>query len=101
LGLTQLFFAVCLCNYLLAPWIKNGTPYQPLNLAFGACGAYCVFTGRFPFLARIGMAVAGQKLESRTDRLGFLNLFLTAIAFIGALVYMGWVGSQHPLPFGR
>ena len=47
------------------------------------------------------MAVAGQKLESGTNRVGFLNLVLTAIAFIGAFVYMGLVGSQHPHPFGR
>jgi hypothetical protein len=101
LGLTQLFFAVSVCYYLLAPWVKNGIFYQPLNLAFGACGAYCLFTGRFPFLARIGMTVGGRKLESGTNQLGFLNLCLAAIAFIGTLIYMGWVGSQHPIPYSR
>jgi hypothetical protein len=94
LGLIQLFFAVCCCVYVQAPWFKYGTFYQPLNFAFGACGVYCLFTGRFPFLSRIGMTVAGRSLESRTNRLGFLNLILTAIAFIGTLVYMGWVGAQ-------
>jgi hypothetical protein len=62
----------------------------------GACGVYCLFTGRFPFLARIGMTVAGRKLESGTNRLGFLNLILTAIAFIGTLVYMGCLEAQGP-----
>ncbi len=102
LGLIQVFFAVSLSYYLLvAPWIKNGPPYVPVNLAFGACGAFCVFTGRFPFLARIGMAFPGRKLEPGTNQLGFLNLFLTVIAFIGALAYMEWVESQNPHPFNR
>jgi hypothetical protein len=42
------------------------------------------------------MTVAGRSFESRSNRLGFLNLILTAIAFMGTLVYMGWVGSQRP-----
>jgi hypothetical protein len=96
LGLIQLFFAVCCCVYVQAPWFKYGAFYQPLNLAFGACGVCCLFTGRFPFLARIGMPLAGRSLEAGTNRLGFLNLIVTAIAFIGTLVYMGWVGSQRP-----
>ena len=94
LGLIQLFFAACTSVYVQAPWFKHGIFYQPLNLAFGACGAYCLFTGRFPFLTRIGMTVACRSLESGGHRLGFLNLILTAIAFIGTLVFMGWIGAQ-------
>ena len=97
LGLIQLFFVVCVCVYVQAPWFKYGIFYQPLNLAFGACVVYWIFTGRFPFLTRIGMTVAGRRLESGTNRLGFLNLVLTAIAFIGTLVYMGWVGAGTPV----
>jgi hypothetical protein len=97
LGLMQLFFAVCSIVYVQAPWFKHGAIYQPLNLAFAACGLYCLFTGRFPFLTRIGMTIAGRRLEAGTNRLGFLNLILTAIAFIGTLVYAGWVGSHSPV----
>jgi hypothetical protein len=96
LGLLQAFFAVCVWKYVQAPWFKYGAFYQPFNLAFGACGIYCLFTGRFPFLESIGMTVTGRGLESGTNRLGFLNLILTTIVFIGMFVYMGWVGSQGP-----
>jgi hypothetical protein len=96
LGLIQLFFAVSIIVYVHAPWFKYGIFYQPLNLAVGACGVHCLLTGRFPFLTRIGMTLAGRRLESGTNRLGFLNLILTAVTFIGALVYMGWVGAHGP-----
>jgi hypothetical protein len=79
-----------------SPTTEYGAFHQPFNLALGACGLYCLFTGRFPFLERIGMIVTGRRLESGTNRLGFLNLILTTIVFIGMFVYMGWVGSQAP-----
>jgi hypothetical protein len=69
---------------------------QPFNLAFGVCGLYCLFIGRFPFLESIGLTVTRRRLESGTNRLGFLNLILTTIVFLGMFVYMGWVGSQGP-----
>jgi hypothetical protein len=94
LGLIQLFFAVCSCVYVQAPSFKHGTFYQPLNLAFGACGVYCLFTGKFPFLTKIGMTVAGRRLESKTYLLGFLNLIITVITFVGMFVYMAWVEAQ-------
>ena len=65
LGLIQLFFAVCGCVYVQKPGFEYGAFYQPLNLAFGASGAYCLFTGRFPFLTRIVVTVARRRFEIR------------------------------------